>query len=151
MKIDRLTLFSFILMIGIAFTGCEKDEGPVGPQGPSGNANVQSQIITVLSSNWEDEGFLYSFTSPSSIITEEIAENGAVLCYLQYDDIYRPIPFSATIEGDDTTTHLGFEYSVEEIYFFIQSEDGMTPEPGNRTYKVVAIESSGLAANPGLN
>lgn len=156
MKFYRLTLFSFFLMFVVAMTGCKKDDGPVGPQGPegpegpAGNANVQSEIITVLSSEWEDEGYLYSFTSPSSVITEEIAESGAVLCYLLYDGIYRPLPFSATVEGDDVTTHIGFEYQINEIFFFFQTEDGMTPAPGEITFKVVAIESSGLDANPGI-
>lgn len=42
----------------------------------------------------------------------------------------------------------GFQHSINEIYFFVQGEDGITPSPGEISYKVVAIESSSLEANP---
>lgn len=148
MKLKQILILTLSTLFAIA---CKKEEGPVGPQGPTGNANVQSQMITVLSSEWEDDGYLYSFTTPCSIITQEIAESGAVLCYLENNGIYRPIPFSVTFEGENTITHMGFEHMVNEIYFFFQTDDGMTPAPGNRNFKVVAIESSGLAANPGVD
>lgn len=165
MKNYRLTLFSFFLMLGVAIAGCEKDEGPVGPQGPqgtqgpegpqgpTGNANVQSQTITVSPADWNDEGTWYSTIMPCDIITEEIQESGAVMAYHRSFDnsIYTALPVSAMFIGDTVTTHMGFEHSVNEVYFFIQTDEGITPAPGSRTFKVVAIESSGLAANPGLN
>lgn len=153
MKIYRLPLFSFLLMFAVAITGCKKDEGPAGPQGPegpTGNANVQTQMITVNSSEWEEEDTFYSFTTPCEVITEEIAESGAVLCYFKNDEIYRPLPFSAILIGEDVTTNIGFEHQINEIYFFFQTDDGLTPPPGESTFKVVAIESSGLDANPGI-
>src|SRR5690554_1807912 len=151
MKILQLNLLSLLLAATIAFTGCKKDEGPTGPQrpqGPTGNANVQSEMITVFSSDWVEEGNMYTFETPTSLITEDIAESGAVLCYLMYDDIYRPMPISYLPEGEDYTTHAGFEYMTEEIFFFFQTDDGMTPAPGERTFKVVTIESKMLESNP---
>ncbi|MEX2483183.1 MAG: hypothetical protein WED10_01400 [Brumimicrobium sp.] len=153
MKLNQILILALSAFFALA---CKKEEGPVGPQGPegeTGNANVQSQIITVSSAEWDDEGTWYSFTTPCDIITEEIQENGAVMAYQRGLDnsVYTALPVSATFLGDTVTTHVGFEHTVKEVYFFIQVEDGNTPAPGERTYKVVAIESSGLATNPGVN
>lgn len=147
MTIKRLTLFSFLLT-GILFTSACKKEGPVGPAGADGNANVRSEIISVLSSHWDGGASLYTAVESSNVITENIFSTGAVLCYLRSGDgnVYTPLPFS--INYGSYTTHMGFEYVVGEIAFFFQDDDALTPAPGNRTFKVVAIESRTLEANP---
>lgn len=148
MKLNQILILASSAFFLLA---CKKEEGPVGPQGPTGNANVKSQIITVLASEWENEGPTYSFITSCDVITEEIAESGAVMCYQKRDDIYTALPISGIFEGDTVTTHIGFEHKVNEIYFFVQAAEGNTPAPGKRTFKVVAIESSAIAANPGMD
>jgi hypothetical protein len=153
MKLNQILILSFSVFFALA---CKKEEGPVGPQGPegpTGNANVQSQVITVSASQWDDEGTWYSATMPCGLITSEIQNSGAVMAYQRGLDpsVYTALPVSADFIGDTVTTHVGFEHTVNEIFIYIQAEDGDTPTPGERTYKVVAIESSGLAANPELN
>jgi len=153
MKKNQFLIFAFSAFLLIA---CKKEEGPVGPQGlqgETGNANVQSQIITVLPSDWDDEGTWYSAIMPCDLITQEIQESGAVMAYQRGLDpsVYTALPVSAVFIGDTVTTHVGFEHTVNEVYFFIQAAEGVTPQPGERTYKVVAIESSGLIANPDVN
>lgn len=153
MKLNQVLILSLSTLLVLA---CKKEEGPEGPQGPqgeTGNANVQSQMITVLPSDWVDESVNvshYSFTTPCGIITEEIAQSGAVMCYGKDDDVYTPLPITAVFiaDGDTVTSSYGFQHSINEIYFFVQGEDGITPSPGEITYKVVAIESSSLEANP---
>lgn len=151
MKLNQILIVALSALFVLA---CKKEDGPEGPQGPqgeTGNANVQSQMITVQSSQWVYEDPTYSFITSCGIITGEIAESGVVMCYEKRDDIYTPMPISVIYNGETVTTHVGFEHKVDEIYFFIQAAEGVTPAPGERTFKVVAIESSGLAANPGVD
>lgn len=153
MKLNQILILAFSTFFVLA---CKKDEGPVGPQGPqgeTGNANVQSQMITVLPAEWNDEGTWYSTIKPCNIITEDIASTGVVMAYQlsTNGEIYTALPVSAQFVGDTFTTNVGFEHEINEIYFFIQAEGVNTPAPGERTYKVVTIASSGLAANPGLD
>ncbi|MEX1191241.1 MAG: hypothetical protein WEA99_04655 [Brumimicrobium sp.] len=159
MKLNQVLILALSATLVLA---CKKEDGPEGPQGPqgpegeTGNANVQTQMITVLPADWNDESTnvsSYTFTRPCGIITEEIAQSGAVMCYVQNNDVYTPMPITAifTADGDTVSTIYGFQHSINEIHLFVQGEDGITPAPGEITYKVVAIESSGLAANPGVN
>lgn len=156
MKLNQVLILALSTLLVLA---CKKEEGPVGPQGPqgeTGNANVQSQMITVLPSDWVDESTNvsnYTFTGPCGIITEEIAQTGAVMCYGKNGNVYTPLPISAVFvaDGDTVTTSYVYQHAINEIHFAVQGEDGITPSPGEITFKVVAIASSGLAANPGVD
>jgi hypothetical protein len=136
---------SLILVIAatLSIPSCKKEEGPQGPAGPAGNANVKSQIITLSSSDWIGGGYGYEAAMPCSIITQDIAEKGAVLCYLRVGDNYFPIPYS--IDYGNWTTHFLFGYNVGNALFMVQDTDGETPNPGTKEFKVVTIASASMS------
>lgn len=141
----KLTLFNFLLICAVALTGCKKDEGPVGPQGPAGangNANVQSEIITVEASEWTGSAASgFTAEKETTVITEDIAINGAVLCYsANVDSSYTPLPIS--LYSGSFSINFGFQHHANgSILFYVQADNGATPQPGEIKYKVVAIES----------
>ncbi|ADQ19177.1 hypothetical protein [Leadbetterella byssophila] len=149
-----------LFLLSVIFVSCkvEGPQGPAGADGKDGNANVKTQIITVSPSNWQGDGFAWEARKASSIITADIATNGAVLCYLQGNDgVYTQIPFSYTDywvdEGGQAflyNSHLFFQYGTGMVNFILQDDDAQTPAPqSNMVFKVVAIASSELVA--GLN
>jgi len=141
----------FIALIIMVFAGCKKEvEGPAGPRGADGNANVKSQEIMVTTVEWTGGGNGYSVQKLCSIITGDIYNSGAVMAYLKIGDNWRALPYT-NWSGGTWTTNVLFEYLEGSIRFRFQDDDGLTPNPGNRTFKVVAIESRLLEANPTLD
>lgn len=146
------------LILGLASCKVEGPEGKAGKDGIDGNANVKTQIITVTPSNWQGNGYIYQAQKQSSIITADIVNSGAVLCYMQNgQNVYTAMPFTYTDGYDDGTgniilydSHAFFEYSPGVITFYLQDNDAMTQAPtGNFVFKVVAIASSEVVA--GIN
>jgi hypothetical protein len=144
------TLLLFFAISVFSFTACKKEEGPAGPAGKDGNANVKSMMITVNQLEWNGDGYGYSAEKPCSIITPAIAESGAVMCYYKEDDTYVPLPASINYLAQ-YTTHMLFAYTPGNIEFFTQDDDGLTPSPDQAIFKVVAISSAGMQLNPDLD
>jgi len=138
-------------LVALSFNSCTK-EGPAGPAGAAGapgNANVKSQIINVVAADWAGGGSGYEATKPCSIITSAIAEKGAVLVYVKEGDEYFPIPLS--IFAGAWTTHFFFSHTVGNISFYTQDDDGLTLNPGNTTFKVVAVASASTLQEAGVD
>ena len=157
MHYSRFLSCLFITAIAVATSACkvEGPEGPAGRDGLDGNANVKTQIITVTPSAWVGDGYVYQAQRPCSIITAEIVNSGAVLCYMQdANNTYIPLPFTFTnwypAENGQPilyNSHTLFFYSPGVISFLIQDDDAMTSSPeDNVIFKVVAIASSEVVA-----
>lgn len=157
----RNLLFSSILLFSIFLFSCEGDTGPAGKDGvdgADGNANVKAQIFTITASEWEiaDEDYETTFVvnKVSSIITQDIFDSGAVLCYMKVaNNVYVPIPvqISEVIEEEDSAYlyryNYFFTYSPGTISFFTQL---IEPEP-TETFKVIAIESNEVVSKVNTN
>jgi hypothetical protein len=88
--------------------------GPAGPQGPTGNANVKTDVFTVATADWLYNDIFYVGTSPggssgyfskyydhaNALITDDLLNTGMVLVYFQSVPDYnaptewQPLPFS---------------------------------------------------------
>jgi len=131
--------------------GCKK-EGPAGKDGKDGNANVKSSTVTFSTWNWDSaSGYEYSdFTWPE--ITSSIVSNGAVLMYLNTTSGWAPLP--RTIHPSATYSQSQrFVYNVGTFKIIVQDSDLQPPVPtlGTWTIRILAIESSGLRANPDID
>lgn len=133
----------------------EGPEGKPGKDGADGNANVRSQIITVSPSNWDGDEYLYEAKKQCSIITSDIVNSGAVLCYMRDgNNTYIPLPFTFTgwyLNEQEAPVFYNsnrfFLYTPGVISFLLQDDDAMTPAPEeDYVFKVVAIASSELVA-----
>lgn len=143
MKTQIIFLFSIALL---TTAGCKK-EGPAGPAGKDGNANVHGQVFTV--NNWSYSSPSYHADMSFSAITQDIINTGAVLVYLSngsggYSQLpltYYPSPsYSRTFE---TVSYPG------GVRIYITDSDLTAPTtPGSYTFKVVAISSSARLGHP---
>lgn len=145
MKKKSLIIFGITL---ISIIGCTK-EGPVGPAGADGNANVVSS--TISSSNWVYNSPNWSITYFYPAITQNIIDKGAVLVYLKNGQAYTQLPL--TIYPSATfSSSLEVNSFVGGVKIFWTDSDLTQPSnPGNREFKVVVIAASGLAQNPNLD
>jgi hypothetical protein len=131
------------------FTSCTK-EGPAGPAGAQGNANVHSKTITINPSSWyhvgtsgsSGDGFEADLTNTD--ITSAIASSGAVLSYISSDNstwfsLPQTAPFSTWSES------INIFYSTGSISVVIQDSDFLTVAPGAPLYlKMVTVANAGM-------
>lgn len=126
----RLLLISFIAMLFIGISGCEK-EGPRGPRGPAGadgidgvdgNANVTTILITDQTklawvSNYIQLWYDSVFYIPNSIRTE-----GLVLVYMNFQgsSLWYPVPGW----GLNALTALRYSMNDQRVALNIMNPDG---------------------------
>lgn len=148
--IKRTVLLTLIASVSLLFS-CAKDgkDGLPGPAGPAGNANVKSTLITVYTSDWSGGGNGYSVSKYVPIITQDIVDGGVVMCYESDGSNYIALPTSVWLGS--YTRHALFAYSTNNIEIIYQDDDGLSPNPGMITFKVVAIASSARLANPSVD
>lgn len=145
MKVKSLVIFGLAI---ISIVGCTK-EGPIGPAGADGNANVVSSSFS--SSNWVFGSPNWSLVLVYSAITQEIIDNGAVLVYLKNGQSYLQLPLTIYPTANYSTS-LEVASFVGGVKIFWTDSDLVQPNnPGNREFKVVAIAATGLAQNPDLD
>jgi len=143
--------FMFVLFsTAIILAGCRGDEGPMGPRGQDGNANVSSVQYNVPPENWSGDFDGYTAILNVPEITADIYNNGAVLVYRMIDEnsSFNMLPYTAV----DTTsiTNLDFDVFVGEIDLFLRYTDNGINDTSRPTvnfaFKVVIIEGIPLAA-----
>ena len=137
-----------IIAVMLTSNGCKKgDTGPQGPPGTNGvdsNTNVVgTNAITLNSGNWTANGKYFYATLYTLAITQAIVDRGAVLVYEQNGSSWTALPYTFGILSRS------FQFELNTVYIFYQNTDGsQTDNPGNQTYRIVAISSSNSIANP---
>lgn len=174
----KKTLFCFAILAMILLSSCSKPEvgatgpqgatgpagaqgntGPAGPQGPAGtngtngtngvngNANViGTNTVALNSGNWTASGKFFYAGITTTAITQAIVDKGVVMVYEQSGSYWYPLPFTAGILSKY------FDFTLNTVYIFYQNTDiSQTTNPGNQTYRIVAISSTVAEANPNVN
>jgi len=150
-KILGITLLAISL---ITLNSCEKASEEVDKhEDDYPHSSVKSTEITVNSYDWSGDGNgFFVATKSVSIITSDIAQNGAVLCYMKGDGQYLQMPLTLSDGQDSWTRHYIFTYGTGTITFVIYDDDGLTPEPkGQSVFKVVTMENYAEAKSLGLD
>ena len=134
------TIFSLLILTSsLIFSSCTK-EGPVGPAGKDGNANVVSSTLTNVS--WDEDGNTWVINLTYPAITQEIINSGAVLVYIGGNNSYTQLPFTI-YSSDEYSTSFNYAVSVGSIQIECSDSDLILPQqPGNVNIKVVVIASS---------
>lgn len=126
----------FSLLLLVSFSACE---GPVGPAGPKGNANVISINYLVLESDWTevgkpgDEGFFLAVDLDVPEITQDIVDNGLVLAYYRANDNdpWTALPFTRISHNPEFIEKFDFIYDFEFVGLQSMASDrGGTPYGG---------------------
>ena len=149
----NLFMLMFVGCISI-FNSCRKD-GPVGPQGPAGNANVMGEYpFTVNAGSWTfttniagNTGNAYVVSYNDANITSSVANHGLVVMYIQYaDGTWKSLPdiFAGT--------SFSFNFSAGGFDIYYTNVDGTTPSsPGTQVFRAVVIPSSIRQIHPNTN
>lgn len=105
---------SIALLMLFFFTGCKKEKGPAGMQGPKGTANViYSDWITVEDSDWihvTDNSWKFEIDAPN--ITQEIIDKGDFRVYARYNGYLRALPFNDISENDGSARTYDYYYNT---------------------------------------
>jgi hypothetical protein len=132
----------------LMFSSCSKQgaEGPQGPAGIDGNANVIGESPVTVSS-WAYGSNVYSATFTDGNITSDVVNNGIVEVYKQYSDgSWTNLP---DINGITSTV---YNFYTGGFVISILNSDGTAPAaPGTITFRVVVVPSSVRKANPNTN
>ena len=150
------TILTSLTVLVIIFSGCTK-EGPQGPVGPQGNANVSSETFTVTPAQWflsdtvpgQANHILYVDFAIAAI-TQSIIDKGAVIVYSRKTNDLIPLPFSY----QSTTTQV---YYTDDVYpggaeVQVQLGNFNTPTiSSNEDFKIVVINGSYRLAHPEIN
>jgi hypothetical protein len=157
MKIKH-TIF-LLSLVTLFFSACKK-EGPPGPAGKDGNANVIASNTLTLS-NWStdyDDGTEFNYSSGIlwSAITQDIKDNGVVMMYFHGNTTtnWTALPYSES--GNGYSDALNFVVATGQVTFSYEGFDnsgsvGASALNGYFTVRIVAIPSAVRKANPHLN
>lgn len=156
MNITQFLTIGLLIMGVVSFSGCKKE---IKKQIEEHEANkphssVKSLEITVSGSDWNENGGVYGSTKPCSVITQDILNSGAVMCYLKENNgTYFTLPLTQALSNgvQNWISHYLFTHSLNSVRFEIYDDDGASGNPGTRVYKIVAIESTGLIQNPNVD
>ena len=148
MKNNLQFVAAIFLFAVLALSGCKGDKGEVGPAGATGaqgtaGPNASSFQFSFNSSNATLNATntlaIYEYLTP--LITNDIATNGTVLCYIVNGSAYSAMPLIAS------GNQFSFAYGAGEIAITISKLDGsaFTINPGIYTIKVILIKGSAAA------
>lgn len=171
----KKVLFSFSILVMMFLISCTKP-GPIGQTGPAGtngkdgaagtsgtngingtngtngtdgingNANVIGTSTVALNSNsWTAVGTYFGVEISVPAITQAIVDKGAVIVYEQDATWWRALPYTSGIVSKF------FVFTLNSVQIYYQNTNGsQTTNPGNQTYRVVAISASAMLANPNI-
>ena len=99
----KKTIYTLLfLLVGlVAFNSCKKEvEGPQGPAGKDGNANIETHIVSVKASDWQYDN-LYSQWYFQYKIGKSFPVNSFVISSYQSANGYQQMPYSDQISNYD--------------------------------------------------
>jgi hypothetical protein len=151
----KKVFFSIAFLAMILLSSCTKPgpEGPVGKagtngtNGTNGNANViGTNTLALTSSSWTASGKFFYAGITATAITQAIVDKGVVMVYEQFGSSWTALPYTFGILSRS------FDFTLNSVRIYYQNTDNsQTTNPGNQTYRIVAISSSVAAANPNVN
>ena len=154
----RKSIFISLAVVLIA-AGCRK--GDTGPQGPAGNANVQSYLYATTSDSWStsDTGLIWATGFVVPEIDQSVINSGAVLIYYvdSSSSTNYSVPFFENSYSEDVTASIApFDGNANDpnVIVSIESTNGVAfLNPGSTEFRVVVIPSEnkkGFVAPTGL-
>ena len=137
------------VLTALTFSSCEKEvvgaKGEQGIQGQKGNVNViASNEVTI--SDWEQDGNSWYTNIKWDAITQDIVNTGKVTVFIKYGSEWWALP---DLDGKNSTQ---YGFGVGYVNLYNSNNDYTLPSsPSPKTFRVVAIPSSGLAEHPNTN
>ena len=146
-------LFSlFVLSLWmISLLSCTK-EGPAGPKGEDGNANVKTYKYTIKTDEWQGSGGNYYHEESIPEITEDIYENGDVRVYIKSNNSeqYQALPYT-WISNPNYQYIAKYWYGVGSLKIQVVFNDPNNTVTWDFEVKVVIIEGNAVNKNVDYN
>ena len=132
-----LPVFALLLLT----LGCE---GPTGPKGKDGNANVHTRFYTATSTDWDLSGSSYTIQLTNTDITQSIVDNGAVLVYMKTANTsWELLPVTLYISSSSILIFSAV-YDLNTVAIFATNNSGAALSPNfTINFKFVTIASLG--------
>ena len=157
-----------VIVALLLVSGCEGEQGPVGPSGADGNANVRTGTISPTNAEWLWRGSYAFQTTPNSWtsyhtryveipvteLTPEFISTGHVLVFFEAtpgSGEWTPLPFQFLDSSRTFNYNIVYEVTagIIRLHFFhtINDAGGSFPELENKliptyTFKYMVIEGS---------
>lgn len=147
----RKILLLFVFISAFVFSACTK-EGPPGPAGEDGNAEVHTVLLNANSFAWDGTYYWrYATWSNVSILTADVNASGAVMLYeTNGSGGWFAVPYSFNL-GNDVSAHTFFQHATGQVRVYVALSDDSDPGSYSSTFKLVCIPSSARKAHPDLN
>jgi hypothetical protein len=162
----KKVFYIFLFIASAAFISSCSKEGPTGPQGVQGpqgpagdqgiqgiqgldgNANVHSYTYNVFTSDWILNAPNYGVDLSVPEITQSILDDGAVLVYMSNGSGgWMPLPYTSWYSSYARLIKANILYEDVTIWV-LDSDLTQTPNPGDRTFKIVVIGGSVASKMP---
>lgn len=149
----KLSWYLLLLTGPFLFLSCKK-EGPMGPPGADGNANVRSGTVTLTNADWKWNSFWEFTTSTGSstiystryaeinteLVTKEIADKGSVqVFFIPSIEGWVPLPYTFLNASLNYYFNFMYEYIPGKIrlhYFWTSNIAGAGVPSGLSTYVI---------------
>jgi hypothetical protein len=145
MKIFKLTVFGFLIGLGLTTSSCKKYVTDHEQNYPHTDINIQE--VTV--SNWTGDASGYEAELVGETLTPELLSEGIVMCYIKDEGSYIAMPI--TLSYGSYISHWAFAQNANSITILNYDDDGATPEPGTQTFKIAVFTQAGLIAHPNVD
>jgi len=134
MKKLSILFVSFVLVL---FNSCTGDIGPEGPPGFDGADGLIGSIFEVEATFTEAEGFEIFTDIPASI---DVFDTDVVIAYILNGvdngvDIWEPLP--QTLFFDNGILLYGYDYTLNDVHFFLDGTIDLTTLDGLFTDNIV--------------
>jgi hypothetical protein len=153
----KISIYLFAAFSMLVFSGC-KNEGPMGPAGLDGNANVTASPWYSPTA-WEGSSGDWYFDITNSAISSDIVETGTILAYVSLPgDLYndytvRPLPaYAIGANWDFLLPNDGQSYGSIEFTSNMVNTPGTSGYnfrfiliPSNYTLKSASLNAPGLS------
>jgi hypothetical protein len=145
MKYFKLTVFGFLIGLGLTTSSCKKYVTEHEQNYPHTDINVQEVTI----SNWVGDASGYEGTIVGESLTPALLSQGIVMCYIKDGDSYIAMPI--TLSYGTYISHWAFSQNSNSITILNYDDDGATPEPGTQTFKIAIFTQAGLINHPNVD
>lgn len=144
---SRLGHFTLLAAL-VALPACE---GPTGPQGEDGNANVTTVSLDAADITWTEGDFLgrvaNEYTFSPSAVTQDVVDHGTVLGYFNlFGETWHPMPWTWENDAGTIRQYLTFTYDVEEITLYAYETSGVL-NPGVTEFRFLTMTDNTVTAS----
>lgn len=147
MKPRHTLLMSALMLVGASGCILEESMGPIGPQGPPGNANVFTMnfLFTMRDASFNGAVASVQYDVPS--LGPSAVDDGAVLVYFRDQGTWTAMPYTFGVESPDLpavdyTVSMGYGYEIGflEVFYEASNETVALEQLPDREMKLVVID-----------